>query len=321
MGPYYPEGRREPVRRHVALAVLAAAAALGLVAAEPAVPLALIRSVEQVRLPEGPWTAPVPSPDGRFLAFTAEDYRGVKLLDLETGRIRILSEAQGAGFHAVWSGDSRSIAFRTSTGGTEPMLRIVVAHPDGTTETASRLERSISLPLWRDKELLFARFEGETPSLQRVGPREGTGPLVPPIASPSGRLWLPAPKGDSFASSPSPGKVFFLPVVSSDGKRFVTECLDGHLYLGSPDDEKLEDLGPGSYPSFVREDSALLFERTSDNGHSLTASDIFLMDLKTREVWAVTATADRVERRPRMAGDGHTIFFENGGRIFMGWVP
>jgi hypothetical protein len=296
----------------------AVAATLALAASDPR---PLLQSEEVVGLPEGRWTAPIPSPDGRFLAFTEENYRGLRLLDLQSGKVTTLSEAPGAGFHPTWSPDSRSVAFRTSTGGSSPRLRIVVAHPDGTTETASRLEGSLSLPLWHGEELLFSRFEGETPSLQRVGPKDSLGSFAPPVASPEGHLWIPSLKSEGFTKASPRGKVFFLPVVSSDGKRFVAECLDGHLYLGSPDSERLEDLGPGSYPSFVREGSCLLIERTSDDGRGLTASDIFLMDLQTREVLAVTATADHLERRPRMAGDGHTLFFEDGGRIFRGWVP
>lgn len=284
-------------------------------------PTGTLTSVEGVRLPEGRWAAPVPSPDGRFLTFTAVDFRWLEFLDLESGKVTTLSESRGAGFRAIWSEDSTSIAFRTSTGEPTPKLRIVVAHPDGTTETASKLERSLSLPVWQGSALVFARFDAETPVLQRVGPDGASAHPAPPVASPDGRLWLPAERGEGFRTSPSSDKVFFLPVPSPDGRRFVTECLDGHLYLGTMTGERLEDLGPGSYPSFVRGGTALLFERTTDDGHRITGSDLFLVDLKTREVEALTATPDRSERHPKMAGDGHTLYFEEDGRILKGWVP
>jgi hypothetical protein len=197
----------------------------------------------------------------------------------------------------------------------------VVAHPDGTTETASKVERSLSVPVWQGTSLTFARFDGETPVLLRVGPDEAPARPGPPVASPDGRLWLAESRGEGFRAADTPDKVFFLPISSPDGKRIVVECLDGHLYLGAMEGGALEDLGPGSYPSFVRNGSALLFERTVDDGHRITASDLFLMEMKTREVVAVTETLDRSERRPRMAGDGHVLFFEEDGRILKGWVP
>lgn len=276
---------------------------------------------EEVRLPEGIWAAPVPSPDGRFVAFTSEGYRGLTLLDLETGSVVTLNESRGAGFRASWCEDSRSIAFRTSTGNPLPRLRIVVAHPDGSTESATPLERSLSVPAWQGTTLTFARFEDEVPELRRAGPEESSLRSAPPVASPDGRLWVPDGRGEKFRVVTPADRVYFLPVLSPDGSRFVVECLDGHLYLGAAGEEKLEDLGPGSWPSFVRGGSALLFERTADDGHRILASDLFLMDLESRAVVAVTTTPDRIERRPTMAGDGHTLYFDEGGRIFRGWVP
>lgn len=276
---------------------------------------------QEVPLPEGRRAAPVPSPDGRFLAFTGEDYRGLKLLDLETGQIRTLSHAEGAGFHASWSEGSHSIAFRTSSGAPTPKLRIVVAHPDGVTETASRLEDSLSLPVWRGDRLFFMTFRGGKATLKRAGPKPAGPETPPPLVSPDGRIWLGFEDSDAVEAVTPIGKIYSIAVLSPDGRQFVAECLDGHLYLGSGQDGKLEDLGVGSYPSFVRNGSALLFERASDNGQTLTPSGIFLMDLKTREVRAVTATPNCLDRRPQMSGDGHTIFYEEGGRIFTGWAP
>lgn len=299
------------------VSVLAAAA----LAMEASGPGGLVASREEIPLPEGRWTAPAPSPDGRFLAFTSEGYRGLKLLEMDTGKVVTLSESRGAGFHASWSEDSRSIAFRTSTGGTSSRVRIVVAHPDGVAETASPLESSLSVPLWRGAQLIYAKFGEDLPSVHRVGPAGTMDRFVPPVASPDGRLWLPARRGEGFDAVRAAEKIFFLPALSADGTRFAVECLDGHLYLGSTPGRELEDLGPGSYPSFVRQDEVLLFERTVDDGHHLLGADIFMMDLKTREIRPVTATPDALERRPRMAGDGHTLFYESGGRIFRGWVP
>lgn len=280
--------------------------------------------LEMERLPiqgEDSKVAPLPSPDGRFLAFTAPDYKGLKLVELATGRVSTLNEAPGAGFRAKWSPDGSSLAFRSSTGGERPLFLIVVAHPDGVIETASALSRALSLPWWEEATLRFWKMGGERPVLQEAGPALEDGAVTSLVAAtPDGRLWRGG-EAKTLQAELVPGKVFCLPQLSPDDKRFVTESLDGHLYYGLVAGGPIEDLGPGSYPSFVRGGKALLFERTKDDGHEITASDIFLLDLETRKTSALTATPNRIERRPAMAGDGHTIFFDEGGKIFKGWLP
>jgi hypothetical protein len=281
-----------------------------------------LRERERVALPgDQAAVAPLPSPDGRFLAFTAPNYQGIKLLEIGTGKVSTLSDAPGAGFRAHWSDDSRSLAFRTSTGGERPLFLIVVAHPDGVIETASALSRALSLPWWEEATARFWKMGGERPVLQEAGPALEDGAATSVVATtPDGRLWR-GRDAKTIQAELVPGKVFYLPQLSPDKKSFVTECLDGHLYYGLVAGGPIEDLGPGSYPSFVRGGKALLFERTTDDGHEITASDIFLLDLETEKVSALTATPNRIERRPAMAGDGHTIFFDEGGKIFKGWVP
>lgn len=266
-------------------------------------------------------TAPVPSPDGAYLAFTRTDSRGLLLLDLATGAVRVLSEARGAGFRPAWSPSGRSIAFRTSTGGPRPRLQVVVAHPDGAAEIASPLLRDLSLPFWTGEQLGYVRLDRSEPVLVSLGPDPliAHGPV--PVTLPEGTLLrLGAGPGIQTASQ-ADGKVFFLPRRSEDGSRFVVECLDGHLYLGRSAGGELEDLGPGSYPSFVRGDTAILLERTADDGVRLTAGELYLLDLATGALTALASTPDRIERRPAMAGDGKTVFFEEGGRIWKGVLP
>jgi hypothetical protein len=285
---------------------------------------ALLSQVHPVALPEGgSWSAPLPSPDGRYVALAGPAFKGISLLDVSTGSVLAISDLAGAGFRPAWSSDSRSLAFRASQGGARAKRLIVVAHPDGVNESASPLLGAVSLPFWRGTELCYFLTGRDTPVLKRVGPatESAAAGRALPVAEPSGRLLLVSSGGKSPEVASAPGKTFFLPVLSEDGTRFVAECLDGHLYLGSTEGGPLRDLGPGSWPSFVRDGKALLFERTADDGHTVTGGDIFLMDLATFEAAAVTDTKDRVERHPALAGDGHTLYFDADGTVYQGWLP
>ena len=284
----------------------------------------LVAGPEPVRVTiEGAWTAPLPSPDGRTLAFSEPSFKGLYLLDVETGAVTQVSGQLGAGFRPAWSPDSHSLAFRVSLGEVRPKKLIVVAHPDGVKESASPLLDSVSLPFWRGLQVCYFRTDREAPELERIGPSsEGAAEAQAlPVAEPGGRLLLVSAGAKASEVTAPPGTIFFLPVLSKDGKRFVVECLDGHLYLGSTKGGPLKDIGPGSWPSFVRGDAALLFERTTDDGHVITGGDLFLLDLATLEITALTDTKDHVERHPALAGDGHTLYFDADGTVYKGWLP
>lgn len=263
----------------------------------------------------GPWTAPVPSPDGRWLAFTTADHRGLYLMDLADGSVRRLNDHPGAGTRFAWAPDSSGVACRIRVG----PFRLAVAffRLDGTEEAASPLLPSVSTPFFQGDDLVFFRFDGDRPVEMRLGPGVRGGVEPPPATSPDGRLWLGDGAG-SLRRRPDDGRVYYHPVPSPDGGRFVVECLDGHLYLGDAGGGEWRDLGEGSYPSFVREGRALLFERTRDDGHRLTAGDLFILDLETGVLTNLTGTPDRIERRPAASADGSRIYFEEKGRLYEG---
>lgn len=55
--------------------------------------------------------APLPSPDGRFLAFTGPSFEGLWLLDLQAGNTFRLTDQKGAGFRPAWSPDGHTLCY------------------------------------------------------------------------------------------------------------------------------------------------------------------------------------------------------------------
>lgn len=278
---------------------------------------------EELTIPGGRvFQAPLPSPDGRYLALSTEKNRGLWLFNLEKQTLEQISNQAGSGFRARWAPGRQLIAFRISTGDPRPKHEIIVAHPDGVKEIASTLERNLSLPLWRGRRIVFFTWKKGAPVMKGSGPRDaGRNQYPVPFCDPDGNILMGK---EGKAVSPfvgAQGKVFFLPVLSVNGRNFVVECLDGHIYLGKTSGGDLRDLGPGSYPSFVRDDSAILFERTEDNGHTTTASRLYLLKLDTMKLEVLSDIPGVIERRPSMAEDGRTVFCDADGRIFMGILP
>ena len=271
---------------------------------------------------ERAFQSPLPSPDGRYLALTTEKSRGLWLFDLKKRSIKRISNQAGAGFRARWAPKKAIIAYRVSPGGPRPKHEIIVAHPDGVKGVASTLERNLSLPLWRGRRVVFFTWGKDGPRMRSAGADEAENrQIAVPFCDPRGNIWMGGSGKSATRFAADPGKVFFLPVLSADGEKFVVECLDGHIYLGRTSGGDLLDLGPGSYPSFVKNDSAILFERTRDDGNVITSSALYLLTLDSMKPQRFSDIPGVIERRPSMAEDGRTVYCDADGKIFMGVMP
>jgi len=69
----------------------------------------------------------------------------------------------------------------------------------------------------------------------------------------------------------------------------------------------------GTEPAWMPGAASILFERTEDDGHAITAGDLFLASIGDGAVFNLTRTPGIVERRPRPSPDGKAVYFEAGG--------
>lgn len=280
----------------------------------------LLSGVTDAGIPfEGAQISPAPSPSGKFLAFTGDNFKGIALFSLEDGKVAELTNIEGAGFGFEWSPGVDLLAFRGSLGKDRKKLFIGVGHPDGTIEVSSALSENLSLPAWKDGLLCFADWKSGSP-LKFAGPGDGkefTGIKIP---HPSGKVFpfdreMKLTKNESLDE-----RIFFMPRYSENGKAFLLHCLDGHIYLGMESFNGLKEIGEGSSARFARNGSCIIYERTADDGHRIVASDIYLYSIESGMTYRLTDTPDKIEMRPSMAEDGHTVFFDLDGRIMKGWL-
>lgn len=278
----------------------------------------LVSAKEEVKVSEeGELIAPLVSPSGKFLAFSKDNYKGIYILSLSDGKVIQITDLDGAGFGFEWQGYEDIIAFRGSVGNLRRKHLICVAHTDGSIEVSSPLLETVSLPIFINRDLVFAVW-GKKESLKIVGPtRNETCSYKVFMASPEGEIVC---FNGEKTEKRKENKVFFLPRYSKDGKKFLVHSLDGGIYLGSVEDGSLKKIAEGSNGRFAKEDSAIIFEKTKDDGHRIIESDIFLYDLKNETLFQLTDTKAIIERMPAMAEDGHTLYWSEDGKIMRGWV-
>jgi len=114
------------------------------------------------------------------------------------------------------------------------------------------------------------------------------------------------------------GDRFFAPMVSPDGDKVAFQGLTTGIYIHVRSSGATVRVGPGTAPAWSPDGSRLVYEVTEDDGHEIVASELHLYDVASGRDQRLTATEDRIERRPGFSPDGSQIAFDDDtGRIWI----
>lgn len=111
-------------------------------------------------------------------------------------------------------------------------------------------------------------------------------------------------------------KPSFCPALSPDGKKIVFNEIND-IYIINIDGTGKRRLTTGFNPVWIN-DSQIVFEVSTDDGHVYTSSDLFMMNVNGSGLKALTATTDKMEMYPSVSPDGSKIVFtsHNDGQIY-----
>lgn len=224
----------------------------------------------QVRLTDvevvarGDWADVTLAPTGDRVALSHPGFEGVSVAEVGGGAPRVVALGARAGFQPIWRPDGEALGLRVP----------------GETSTA--------IPT-RAVDLQGAR----------------TAPIVPPSpyrvrVTEAGAIALRSGPAEDIIAPP--GDRYFAPQVSEDGRWVAFEGLSTGLYLHETREGRTFHLGAGSHARFGGR--YLVFERTEDDGHEVTAGDLYVVDL-SGEVPAVGRLTDgpEIDQAPSLVGD------------------
>lgn len=284
------------------------------------------------------------SPDGKQIAYTQLGYTGLYVMNSDGSRKRCLTEQLGAGVGYQWSADGARIVARTT--------RLVKDHPsgaprvhqlevidvaDGSVERLGDEQVEMRLPAWRydatgrasvtlgkgvirpAKEIRLKDFVPAT-SKSRAKARSLNGKVSTvgdsysvSFDTDNDHLYVIDAEGnrtgiyDGYA---------FLPVLSPDGKRVAFCDEKSETRVINLDGTGLCTVGKGFAPAWAN-DSQLIVERTTDDGHDYTGGELYLLNLDG-SAKALTDSPDRIEMCPAVSPDGKHLVFSDykSGQIF-----
>ncbi len=249
----------------------------------------------------GDFSTPIWSPNGKKLLFTNHENNTLFIINLKSNKVEKVKSGEGIGYLANWSIDSNNIIFREKPiGGTFSNLEVksinlvskkekVLAgvHPDNTKMVAQTKSGDNLLVYINQKTLKLEAKKGV-----------------------NGKPWVITKEDGQF----------YHPIVSPNQEYVVVhQGANMYSYRISGKDQR-KDLGIGLASSWLPDSSGVVtFEDKSEDGHTVSASDLFYISARSSKKIQLTATPDTVEMWGDISPNGKQIAFsdEKTGAIFI----
>lgn len=280
------------------------------------------------------YECPVWSPDGAMIAFTGEGYDGLYVMQANGKNLKKVSAETGVGFGFRWSADCREILVRDTRWLTEA---------DG---SSKRVHAAWALDVTSGAKIRMSQdLEQMSPAAWSYSP-SGKKSVICEAKAVANRLPALPAQAMTMAKQiqtldPMPEVSFVedfdnLYIITADGnKRLLNKGASFNAQI-SPDGTKVifnemdnivvinvdgtgkRVLGVGFRPQWVG-NSQIVYERTTDNGHTYLTGELYLLNINGGAEKALTATRDRIEMYPSISPDGSKIAFVSNtdGQIYV----
>lgn len=260
------------------------------------------------------------SPDGNWVAMSGAQYGALVAAPLveENGRLRIgttltLSESRGSGYGFSWTSDGRVIARVYQGEGVGKEAQLVAFSPQA--QGSNVLTRQTDMPappIVRGASIAVAAPSGEAllvdESVQAV-----------PFAQEE-RLVLVGPNGTTELFADVDGRPLLNVVVSTSG-RVAFEIVGGDLMSIDLDGTDLVSHGRGEQASWSPDGQWLAFVRTSDDGHQMLSSDVWIDSPDGGQAKVLSETTGRIELHPTWGPGGRSLLYHELERGLIEVLP
>jgi Tol biopolymer transport system component len=324
----FPNERSVAMRLKLFAAILFLILLAGITSAEQAVKLEAPRPVAAGDLDV---LAAAWSPDGSILALTEAKHAGIYLMDPSTGQINIVTGEAQAGYRFAWSPDGRQIAYKTIVDAQAMTKAVKLADLEtGQIRQISGLSNDVGVPTWFSDGRIGYTYGGNLLIVDQEGNITGT---VPDIASNvatvsydgqwilyndrEDQLWAyHLTDGERFRATPDGGR-FFNPVWSPTELVAVVNELGGPFYLLDIIAGTLTPLDDGNHYSWSPNGQRIVYDITQDDGHYITAADLYIINPDGTGRTALTSTQAELEMYPTWSATDRIACSQPDGGLFV----
>lgn len=266
-----------------------------------------VQSVEKIALPNGQLVAHAElSPDGNSLLLSGAGYEGLKLLDLKTNEMRVISEAAGAGYGAKMIGNT--IVYRETSFNADRLRMQTLKSKNlatGKTEILQSASHDLQSVVATDNAVMIVnagKMQAHSLSAEKSLAK------LPPVPSISnGKLMLTS---DGVTREFCPNGTYcryIWPSISPDGSKVLYYVSGEAAYVCDIDGKNVKRLGILRAPKWVGNDMIVGMLDT-DDGHFVQSSKIIIKCLTTDAEQTLTDSS-LIAMYPSVNADGSKILF------------
>ena len=285
-----------------------------------------LEGVKQLTNDNARYENPQWSPDGRYIAFTNYGYDNLYVMNADGSAQHRVSDKKGIGFRFQWSIDSREILgtdiSRNLVAGKQVRRQAAWAFSlDGKAERLTQDVARMTPAAWRyttagvkkvmslDAPAVERNEHVATAFVKRAASKANNTSF---ICDPEG-LWVVDAQGNKKLINAGPS---FCPALSPDGTRVVFNHVN-NVCVMNIDGTGKRMLDRGFNPCWVG-NAQVVYEQSTDDGHTYTSSDLYIIGVNGSNKKALTSTADRMEMCPAVSADGSKIVFTsyNDGQVY-----
>jgi len=290
-----------------------------------------LSQVQQLKAPGFDILTAVWSPDGSALAMTKAKYQGIYLMDVSTGQIATITEEASAGYRFSWSPDGRHIAYKALVNPEASLKAIKILDLEtGEAKTIGEQSNQVGVPSWFPDGRVGFTFQENFLIMDDQGNVLET---IPEITSnvtavssdgqwllyndPQDRIWAyHLTDGERFQVTPD-GRRFFDPVWSPTEPVVIVNELGGGFYLLDVIQGTMALLDDGNHYAWSPDGQRVVYDITEDDGHYITAADIYVINKDGTGKAALTDTVEELEMHPVWSRDDRIVYSHLDGQLFV----
>ena len=244
---------------------------------------------------DGFYTNPIVSPDGKFTLVTGHHFKGAYVLNLETNEIIQISDKEGSGYGYSWDYNNEMVYFKQK--------EVKEYFSDSKVYSYSLKMKTTTLLPEIDINMLSSYHGKEKNSESQIVVYTNMTTLkIEAKDLISKKSWVITSEDGQYYNA----------LLSPDGKKVaVHNGSDIYIYdiNGTGKGQKI---GTGIATSWSADNQHLLgFLDTSEDGHNVTNSELYLFDIKTLKSKKVTNTEVLLEMFPSFIGKDKVLFTDD----------